>query len=114
MSNNVNKVILIGNIGQDLELQSTKSKVSVCSFSVATHETWKNRETGEQEQSTEWHQIVVWGKLAEIACKSLRKGSFVYIEGKNKTRKWVDENNIERFVTEVIADEIRFLDSKAD
>lgn len=113
MSNNVNKVILLGNVSKNIELNKTKSQVSVCSFSLATHESWKNRDTGEPEQSTEWHQIVVWGKLAEIVSKAVRKGSLIYLEGKNKTRKWVDENNIERVVTEVIAEDIKFLDAKA-
>jgi len=106
----VNKVQLIGHIGLDPVLQTTNSSKSVTTISVATSETWKDKETQEKLSSTEWHRVVFFGRLAEVVCEYLKKGSKVYIEGKNKTRSWTDKEDITHYVTEVIAQELQMLD----
>ena len=107
----VNKVMLLGNLGQDPEVRSTQSGQQVASISIATSESWMK--DGKKEERTEWHRVVVWGKLAEIAGKYLKKGRRVFVEGKLQTRSWDDANGQKRYSTEVIASEIVFVDSSA-
>jgi len=113
----VNKVILIGNLGQDPEIRNLPSGDSVANVSIATSETWKDKNTGEKQERTEWHRVVFFGKLAEIVGKYLKKGSKVYIEGKLKTRKWQDKDGSDRYSTEVVVDmtgTMQMLDGKQD
>lgn len=108
----INKVILIGNLGRDPEMRYTPNSIAVCSFSVATSETYKDKNSGERITQTEWHNIVLWRGLAETSEKYLRKGSKVYIEGKLKTRKWDDNQGVTRYSTEIVADVMQMLDKK--
>jgi len=108
----LNKVMIIGNLGRDPEIKYTGNNVPVANFTVATSETWKDKNTGEKKESTEWHRVVAWRHLAELAEKYLHKGSKVYIEGKIETRKWTDKGGADRDTTEIIARELQFLDSK--
>lgn len=108
----INKVILVGNLGRDPEMRYTPNSIAVCSFSVATSETYKDKNSGERITQTEWHNIVLWRGLAETSEKYLRKGSKVYIEGKLKTRKWDDNQGITRYSTEIVADVMQMLDKK--
>lgn len=104
----VNKVILVGNLGADPEVRYTASGDPVCTLSVATSEKFKNRD-GELQTTTEWHKVVLFRRLAEIASQYLRKGSSAYFEGQLKTRKWIDKNGLERYTTEVEANELQML-----
>ncbi len=108
----VNKVILVGNLGKDPEVKYLDSGVAVANFSLATTESYKNKE-GERVNQTEWHNIVLWRGLAEVAEKWLKKGSSVYIEGKIKTRKWEDKDGNTRYNTEILADNMTMLGSKS-
>lgn len=110
----LNKVMLIGRLGKDPETRYMPSGDAVCSFSLATSEVWKDKQTGERKESTEWHNIVAFSKLAEIAKTYLHKGSLVYVEGKIKTEKWTDQNNIQRYTTKIHINELKMLGSKAD
>ncbi len=110
----VNRVILIGNLGKDPEVRHLESGVAVASFSLATSENYKDRKTGERKTITEWHNIVLWRGLAEVAEKYLHKGSKVYIEGKLRTRNWEDSEGNIRYQTEVIADNMVMLDRRED
>lgn len=101
-SKGVNKVILIGNLGQDPEVRYLPSGGAVCSMTLATSESWRDKATGEQKEQTEWHRVVLFGKLAEVAGEYLRKGSQVYIEGQLRTRKWTDQAGVEKYTTEVV------------
>ncbi|SDH35758.1 single-strand binding protein [Vibrio xiamenensis] len=101
-SRGVNKVILVGNLGQDPEVRFMPSGGAVANITVATSESWRDKNTGEQREKTEWHRVALFGKLAEVAGEYLRKGSQVYIEGQLQTRKWQDQNGQERFTTEVV------------
>ena len=113
MSRGVNKVILVGNLGQKPEIRYTQTDSAVANISLATSESWKDKETGEQREKTEWHRIVYFGKLAEIAEQYLDKGSKVYVEGKLQTRKWQDkETGADRYTTEIVGNELTMLDSK--
>ena len=105
----VNKVILIGNLGGDPEVRYMTNGDPVTSFSLATTESWKDKLTQEKKEQTEWHRIVVYGKLAEIIGKYAQKGSHMYVEGRLRTRKWVDGQENNRFTTEIVADEIHVL-----
>lgn len=105
----VNKVILVGNLGADPEMRQTNSGDPVCTLSVATSEKYKNRD-GELQTATEWHKVVLFRRLAEIANQYLCKGSSAYFEGQLKTRKWTDKNGLERYTTEVEASELKLLD----
>ncbi len=108
----LNKVLLIGNLGKDPELSYTASGIAVAKFSIATNERWKDQDGNVQER-VEWHNIIVWRKLAEICGQYLKKGSKVYLEGKLQTRSWDDKNTgVKRYTTEVIADDLIMLDSK--
>ena len=109
MARGINKVILVGNLGQDPETRYMPSGSAVTNFTVATNESWKDKQTGEQKERTEWHKVAMFNRLAEIAAEYLRKGSQVYIEGKLRTRKWQDQNGQDRWTTEIIADEMQML-----
>lgn len=108
MSRSLNKVQLIGNLGKDPELKYTPSGVAVATFSIATSESWKDQE-GNQQEKTEWHNIVAWRKLAEIVGEYLKKGKKVYIEGKIQTRSY-EKDGIKRYITEIVADQLIMLD----
>lgn len=101
-SRGINKVILVGNLGQDPEVRYLPNGGAVTNISIATSETWKDKQTGEQKDKTEWHRVVIFGKLAEIAGEYLKKGSQVYIEGQLQTRKWQDQSGQDRYTTEVV------------
>ena len=107
----VNKVILVGRLGRDPEIRYTPSGAAVANFTIATSEEWKDKETGEKQERTEWHRIVAWRRLGEICGEYLRKGSQVYIEGKLQTRNWEDRDGNKRYTTEVIAQTMQMLDS---
>jgi single-strand DNA-binding protein len=114
MSKGINKVILIGNLGQDPETKVMSSGDSVSNLSLATDESYKDKSTGQIVPKTEWHRIVMYRRLAEIAQEYLKKGSKVYIEGKLQTRKWQDQSGADRYTTEVVAFEMQMLDSKGE
>ena len=108
----VNKVILIGNLGRDPEVRYTPSGAAVCNVSVATTRNWKSREGGERQEETEWHRVVFYDRLAEIAGEYLKKGRPVYVEGRLKTRKWTDKEGKEQYTTEIIAEQMQLLGSR--
>ena len=110
----VNKVILVGTLGRDPETKTFQNGGSLTQFSIATSESWTDKNTGERKEHTEWHRIVASNRLGEIAQQYLKKGSKVYIEGKLKTRQWTDQNGQERYTTEISANELQMLDSKGD
>ncbi len=112
MARGINKVILIGNLGADPEVRHMPSGGAVTSVSIATSEAWKDKQTGEMQERTEWHRVVFFNRLAEIAGEYLRKGSKIYIEGRLQTRKWQDQNGQDRYTTEVVAGEMQMLDSR--
>ena len=112
MSNGVNKVILIGNLGQKPEMRYTATNSAVANLSIATTESWKDRESGEMRDKTEWHKVVFFGKPAETIEKYLDKGSKIYVEGKLQTRKWQDKDGNDRWTTEIVGNEFNFLDSR--
>ena len=105
----VNKVIVIGNLGRDPEVRYTPSGSAVCNVSVATTRQWKNKESGDKVEETEWHRVVFYDRLAEIAGEYLKKGRSVYVEGRLKTRKWQDKDGVEKSTTEIIAEEMKML-----
>jgi len=109
MARGINKVILVGNLGADPETRYMPSGGAVTNMRIATSESWKDKQTGEQKDRTEWHNVAMFGRLAEISAEYLRKGSQVYIEGKLRTRKWQDKDGNDRWTTEVIADEMQML-----
>ena len=112
MARGVNKVILIGNLGQDPEVRYMPNGGAVANVTVATSESWKDKNTGEQVEKTEWHRVVFYRRLAEIVGEYLKKGSKVYIEGRLQTRKWQDKNGNDRYTTEIIASDMQMLDSR--
>ena len=112
MSRGVNKVILVGNLGQKPEMRYTATQTAVANISIATTESWKDKESGENRDKTEWHRVVFFGNLAEIAEKYLDKGSSVYIEGKIQTRKWQDKEGKDRWTTEVLGNQLTMLGSR--
>lgn len=113
MARGVNKVILIGNLGRDPEVRYTPNGMAVANVTIATSESWKDKATGENQERTEWHRVVMFSRLGEIAGEYLRKGSKVYIEGRLQTRKWQDKTTgQDRYSTEIIADSMQMLDSK--
>ena len=111
-SRGVNKVILVGNIGQDPETRYTPSGSAVTRVSVATSDTWKDKQSGQAQERTEWHRVVFFNRLAEIAGEYLRKGGKVYIEGSLRTNKWQDQQGQDRYTTEIVANEMQMLDSR--
>ena len=114
MARGVNKVILIGNLGSDPEVRYTPDGVPVANFSLATSESWNDRNTGERQERTEWHRLVLWRKLAEIASQYLKKGSRIYVEGKLQTRSWDDQSGQKRYTTEVVVNDMQMLDSRGE
>ena len=112
MARGINKVILIGNLGADPDTRYMPSGAAVTNIRVATSESWKDKETGEQVDRTEWHNVAFFNRLAEIAGEYLRKGSQVYIEGRLRTRKWQDREGNDRYTTEIIADQMQMLGSR--
>jgi single-strand DNA-binding protein len=113
MARGVNKVILIGNLGNDPEVRYTPSGSAVATISLATSETWKDKQSGELQDRTEWHRVVFFNRLAEIVGEYLHKGSKIYVEGTLRTRKWQDKNGLDRYTTEIIAGEMHMLDSRS-
>jgi single-strand DNA-binding protein len=105
----VNKVMLIGNVGKDPEVRHMQNGDSVVSVSVATSESWKDKNSGESKENTEWHRVTFYRKLAEVAANYLRKGSSVYIEGRLETKKWTDKAGVERYTTGIVASEMKML-----
>lgn len=114
MARGVNKVILIGNLGRDPEIRYMPNGQAVANITIATSESWKDKNTGEQQEKTEWHRVVFFRRLAEIAGEYLKKGSKVYIEGKLQTRKWQDNQGQDKYTTEIIANEMQMLDSRGE
>lgn len=114
MARGINKVILIGNIGQDPEVKYMPSGGAVTNVSVATSETWKDKNTGQPQERTEWHRVVFFNRLGEIAGEYLKKGSKVYIEGSLRTRKWQGQDGTDRYTTEIVASEMQMLDGRGD
>ena len=112
MARGINKVILVGNLGREPDTRYMPSGAAVTNISVATSESWKDRESGEQVDRTEWHRVAFFNRLAEIAAEYLHKGSQVYIEGRIRTRKWQDKEGHDRYTTEIIADEMQMLGSR--
>ncbi|UZD55153.1 single-stranded DNA-binding protein [Caldimonas aquatica] len=108
----VNKVILIGNLGRDPEVRYTPNGSAVCNISLATTRNWKNRDTGERQEETEWHRVVFYDRLAEIAGEYLKKGRSVYVEGRLKTRKWQGQDGKDNYTTEIIAEQMQLLGSR--
>ena len=102
MARGVNKVIIVGTLGNDPEVKYSASGSAIANLSVATSEQWKDKQTGEKKEQTEWHRVVIFGKLAEVAGEYLHKGSQVYIEGQLRTRKWTDSNGVDRYTTEIV------------
>jgi single-strand DNA-binding protein len=111
-SRGVNKVILVGNLGADPEIRYTQNGSAVANLRLATSEQWRDKQTGENQERTEWHRVVMFGRLGEIAGEYLKKGSKVYIEGKLQTRKWQAQDGSDRYSTEVVANEMQMLDSR--
>jgi len=112
MARGINKVIIIGNLGADPETRAMPSGTTVANLRVATSESWRDKQTGEQQERTEWHRVALFGRLAEIAGEYLRKGSQVYIEGSLRTRKWQDKQGNERYSTEIIGNDLQMLGSR--
>ena len=116
-SKGINKAIIVGNLGKDPEVRYTQSGSAIANVTIATSESWRDKATGEQKEKTEWHRVVLFGKLAEIAGEYLRKGSQVYIEGKLTTRKWADQAGVEKYTTEIhvnVGGVLQMLGSKPD
>ncbi|MDR9436100.1 MAG: single-stranded DNA-binding protein [Thiohalophilus sp.] len=112
MARGINKVILVGNLGRDPEVRYSANGAAIANVSIATSESWKDKNTGEQVEKTEWHRVVMFRRLAEIAGEYLKKGSKVYIEGKLQTRKWQGQDGQDRYTTEIVANEMQMLDSR--
>ena len=113
MARGVNKVILIGNLGQDPEVRFTPSGTAVANLNLATTDTWMDRQSGQRQERTEWHRVVMFNKLAEISQQYLKKGSKLYIEGRLQTRKWQDQNGQDRYSTEIVANDMQMLDGRS-
>jgi len=112
MARGINKVILIGHLGQDPEVRFTPGGSAVTTVNLATSEGWKDKQSGEMQEHTEWHRVVLFGRLAEICGEYARKGSRIYFEGRLRTRKWADKNGQERYTTEIVGQEMQLLDSR--
>lgn len=111
-SRGVNKVLLIGNLGADPEVRYTQNSTAIAKLSIATSETWKDKQTGEPREQTEWHNCVAYRRLAEICGEYLKKGSKVFVEGRLQTRKWTGQDNVDRYTTEVVINEMQMLDTR--
>lgn len=114
MARGINKVILVGNLGNDPEVRYANNGAAIANLSIATSESWKDKNTGEQVDKTEWHRVVMFNRLGEIAGEYLKKGSKVYVEGKLQTRKWQDNAGVDKYTTEIVASEMQMLDSRGD
>lgn len=112
MARGVNKVILIGNMGKDPDIRYMPSGAAAANCSIATSESWRDKNTGEMQEKTEWHNLVFFGRLAEIVGEYCKKGSKIYVEGRLQTRKWQDKNGNDRYTTEIVANEMQMLDSR--
>lgn len=112
MARGVNKVILIGNLGADPDVRYTRNSTPIANLSIATSEVWKDKQTGEPREQTEWHRCVAYRRLAEICGEHLKKGNKVYIEGRLQTRKWTGQDNVERYTTEIIVNDLQMLDGR--
>lgn len=112
MARGVNKVLLVGNLGRDPEVRYAQNGAAIANISVATSESWKDKTTGEAQERTEWHRVVFFGKLAEIAAEYLKKGTQVFIEGSLRTRKWQDKDGQDRYTTEIVANEMQMLSGR--
>ena len=112
MARGINKVIIIGRLGKDPEMRYTTNGSAVANINLATSEQWKDKQSGEKQERTEWHRVVMFGRLGEIAGEYLKKGSNVYMEGRLQTRKWQDKDGQDRYTTEIIANEMQMLDSR--
>ena len=108
----INKVIIIGRVGKDPELRYAANGAAVCNLSLATSRKWKNKQTGEQQEETEWHRVSLFDRLAEVAGEYLKKGSLAYIEGRLKTRKWTDKDGVEKYTTEIMAENLTLLSGR--
>ena len=114
MARGINKVILIGNLGQDPESRSTPGGTTVTNLRIATSESWRDKQSGEMKEQTEWHTVVCWNRLGEIAAEYLRKGSQVYIEGRIRTRQWQDQQGQKRYSTEIVATNMQLIAGRSD
>ena len=112
MARGVNKVILIGNLGKDPEIRYTAGGAAIANVTIATSESWKDKNTGENVEKTEWHRVVFFNRLAEIVGEYVKKGSKIYVEGRLQTRKWQDQQGQDRYTTEIVANEMQMLDSR--
>ena len=112
MAKGINKVIIVGNCGQDPEVKFSANGSAIANLTVATTEAWKDKQTGQKQEKTEWHRIVFFNRLAEVVGEYVKKGSKVYIEGKLQTRKWQDQSGADRYSTEIVAHEMQMLDSR--
>ncbi len=112
MARGINKVILVGNLGRDPEIRYTSSGAAVANITLATSDTWKDKQTGDSQERTEWHRVVFFNRLAEVVGEYLKKGAQVYVEGRIQTRKWQDKSGQDRYTTEVVASEMQMLGSK--
>lgn len=113
MKRGINKVTLVGNLGKDPEMKYTASGAAICNVTIATSESWKDKQSGEQVEKTEWHRVVAFQRLAEIMGEYLKKGSQVFIEGKLQTRKWTDKDGQDRYTTEVVANDMLMLSARS-
>lgn len=114
MARGVNKVIIVGNLGNDPETRYTADGKAITNATIATSESWKDKQTGQQQDRTEWHRVCFFNRLGEIAGEYLKKGSKVYVEGSLRTRKWQDQSGQDRYTTEIVASEMQLLDSRQD
>lgn len=114
MARGINKVILVGNLGNDPDVRATQSGTQITTISVATSESWRDKQTGQQQERTEWHRVKFFGRLAEIAGEYLRKGQQVYIEGSLRTEKYTDKSGVEKYSTDIIANEMQMLGGRGD
>jgi single-strand DNA-binding protein len=114
MSRGVNKVILLGHLGNDPEMRSSPNGLTVTTMSLATGEAWQDKQTGQWQERTEWHRVVLFGRTAEVAGQYLRKGSLIYVEGRIQTRKWQDQNGVDRYTTEIVGLSLQILDKRSD
>jgi single-strand DNA-binding protein len=114
MARGVNKVILIGNLGAEPEVRYTPAGAAVANITIATSESWRDKQSGDMQERTEWHRVVFFSRLAEIVGEYLHKGSKVFVEGSLRTRKWTDKSGLDRYTTEIVANEMQMLDKKGD
>ena len=112
MARGINKVILVGNLGRDPEVRYAASGSAIANVTIATTDSWKDRQSGDRQERTEWHRVVFFGRLAEIVSEYLKKGSQVYVEGRLQTRKWQDQSGTDRYTTEIVANEMQMLGSR--